>query len=320
VLSSQRGRKKQETFDFDDLPAFQQLDVAWTDMAERAKKNRTVFAQNRIKPEDVLPEWKKMQAALGNSDDVQRFTQRALRRLGSALEARSPTGNKGYRVPLANLPEDLRERMLADGISGTVGLSFTVPAPVGTRFVHRSHPLVSTLAEGLLERTLADAGLEQERNVTDPSMLGRTGCWVSNTVQSLTTVLMLRLRHQLSSADARGGDTLLVEEAIAVALRSVDGAKRFEILSGDEPLQWLTAPPAETIDDRTRETRVSGALAQQDQWMPVVENFARERSEILLADHRRVREASRSKGRYEVTPLLPVDVIGVFVLLPALGL
>jgi hypothetical protein len=320
VLSGQRGRQKQETFDFDDLPAFQQLDVAWTDMAERAKKNRTVFAQNRIKPEDVLPEWKKMQAALGNSDDVQRFTQRALRRLGGALEVRSPTGNKGYRAPLANLPEDLRERLLADGISGTVGLSFTVPAPVGTKFVHRSHPLVSTLAEGLLERTLADAGLEQERNETDPAMLGRTGCWVSTTVQSQTTVLMLRLRHQLSSADARGGDTLLVEEAIAVALRSVDGGKGVEILSGDEPLHWLTAPPAETIDDRTRETRVSGALAQQYQWMPVIENFARERSEILLADHRRVREASRSKGRYEVTPLLPVDVIGVFVLLPALGI
>jgi len=320
VLSGQRGRQKQEAFDFDDLPAFKQLDVAWTDMAERAKKNRTVFAQNRIKPEDVLPEWKKMQAALGNSDDVHRFTQRALRRLGGALEARSPTENKGYRAPLANLPEDLRERLLADGISGNVGLSFTVPAPVGTRFVHRSHPLVSTLAEGLLERTLADAGLDHERNETNPAMLGRTGCWVSSTVRSQTTVLMLRLRHQLSSADARGGDTLLVEEAIAVALRSIDGGRGFEILSGDEPLQWLTAPPAETIDDRTRETRVSGALAQQNHWMPVVENFALERSELLLADHRRVREASRSKGRYEVTPLLPVDVIGVFVLLPALEL
>lgn len=73
VLSGQRGRQKQETFDFDDLQAFQKLDVAWTDMAERAKKNRTVFAQNRIKPEDVLPEWKKMQVALGNSEDVQRL-------------------------------------------------------------------------------------------------------------------------------------------------------------------------------------------------------------------------------------------------------
>lgn len=320
VLGGHRGRQRQETFDFDDLPAVQQLEVAWTDMAERAKKNRTVFAQNRIKPEDVLPEWKKMQAALGNADDVQRFAGRALRRLGGALELRSTSANKGYRVPLTNLPEDLRERLLADGLKGTVGLSFAVPPPVGTRFVHRSHPLISTLAEGLLERTLADAGLETDRSNNDPAILGRTGCWVSPAVQAQTTVLMLRLRHQLSSVDARGGDTLLVEEAVAVALRSVDGGQRFEIVSGDEPLQWLTAPPAETLDDRARETRVTQVLARQDQWQPVVQTYARERADALLADHRRVREASRSRGRYEVIPLLPVDVIGVFVLLPPLDI
>ena len=320
VLGGHRGRQRQEAFDFDDLPAVQQLEVAWTDMSERAKKNRTVFAQNRIKPEDVLPEWKKMQAALGNADDVQRFAQRALRRLGGALDLRSTTANKGYRAPLSNLPEDLRERLLADGLRGTLGLSFSVPAPMGTRFVHRSHPLISTLAEGLLERTLADAGLEVDLNVTDPAMLGRTGCWVSPAVQNQSTVLMLRLRHQLSSVDARGGDTLLVEEAVAVALRSTDGGQRFEIVSGDEPMQWLTEPPAETLDDRARETRVTQVLARQDQWKPVLEEFARGRADALLADHRRVREASRSRGRYEVTPLLPVDVIGVFVLLPTLGL
>jgi hypothetical protein len=199
-------------------------------------------------------------------------------------------------------------------------LSFTVPPPVGTRFVHRSHPLVSTLAEGLLERTLADAGLEMDRSTTDPAMLGRTGSWVSPAVQAQTTVLMLRLRHQLSSVDARGGDTLLVEEAVAVALRSVDGGQRFEIVSGDAPMQWLTAPPAETLDDRARETRVTQVLARQDQWKPVLKAYAEERADALLADHRRVREASRSRGRYEVTPLLPVDVIGVFVLLPPLDI
>ena len=320
VLGGHRGHQRQEAFNFDDLPAVQQLEIAWTDMAERAKKNRTVFAQNRIKPEDVLPEWKKMQAALGNADDVQRFTQRALRRLGGSLELRSPSANKGYRASLTHLPEDLRERLLADGLKDTVGLSFTVPPPVGTRFVHRSHPLVSTLAEGLLERTLADVGLEMDRSTTDPAMLGRTGCWVSPAVQAQTTVLMLRLRHQLSTVDARGGDTLLVEEAVAVALRSVDGGQRFGIVSGDVPMQWLTAPPTETLDDRVRETRVTQVLARQDQWQPVLKTYARVRADALLADHRRVREASRSRGRYEVTPLLPVDVIGVFVLLPPLGL
>ncbi|MCU0919416.1 MAG: hypothetical protein MUF16_03640 [Burkholderiaceae bacterium] len=319
VLSSRRGQQQQASFDFfDDLPEVQRLEVAWADMAERAKRNRAVFAQNRIKPADVLPEWHKMQAALGNADDVQRFARRALVRLGSSLEPRSTRPGSGWRAPLAALPEDLRERLLAEGLQGTLGLSFSVPPAVGTRFVHRSHPLVSTLAEGLLERALAEAGLETDANGADAATLGRTGCWVSPAVTVQTTVLLLRLRHQISSVDARGGDTLLVEEAAAVALRSADGGSRFETTAGDEPLGWLTAPPAEALGDRARESRVAAALAQWPQWQTALETFARSRADALLADHRRVREAARSRGRYEVTPLLPVDVIGVFVLMPPL--
>lgn len=319
VLSSRRGQQQQASFDFfDELPAVQRLEVAWADMAERAKRNRAVFAQNRIKPADVLPEWHKMQAALGNADDVQRFARRALVRLGSSLEPRSAKPGSGWRAPLAALPEDLRERLLAEGMQGNVGLSFSVPPAVGTRFMHRSHPLISTLAEGLLERALAEAGLEADTTGADAATLGRTGCWVSSAVTVQTTVLLLRLRHQISSVDARGGDTLLVEEAAAVALRSADGGRRFEVTAGDEPLGWLTVPPAETLGDRARESRVAAALLQWPQWQAALEAFARSRADDLLADHRRVREAARSRGRYEVTPLLPVDVIGVFVLMPPL--
>ena len=321
VLGSRmRSQKLQQSFDFDDLPSVQRLDVVWADMAERAKRNRTVFAQNRIKPEDVLPEWARMQAALGNEDDVQRFAHRALRRLGAGLELRGKDASRGWRAPLAGLPEDLRERLLAEGLHGTVGLSFTVPPPAGTRFVHRSHPLVSTLADGLLERSLVEAGLEADPNGTSAATLGRTGCWVSPAVATLTTVLLLRMRHQLSSADARSGQTLLVEEAAAVALRSADGGARWEITAGSEPLGWLTAPPTEALDDATRHRQVITALAQWPAWQPTLEAYARERADALLADHRRVRAASQARGRYEVKPLLPVDVIGVFVLLPPLDL
>ena len=137
---------------------------------------------------------------------------------------------------------------------------------------------------------------------------------------ALTTVLLLRMRHQLSSADARSGQTLLVEEAAAVALRSADGGARWEITAGSEPLGWLTAPPTEALDDATRHRQVITALAQWPAWQPTLEAYARERADALLADHRRVRAASQARGRYEVKPLLPVDVIGVFVLLPPLDL
>ena len=47
-----------------------------------------------------------------------------------------------------------------------------------------------------------------------------------------------------------------------------------------------------------------------------LEALAHERAQTLLADHRRVRNASLDVGQYSVSPCLPVDVIGVYVLLP----
>jgi hypothetical protein len=48
----------------------------------------------------------------------------------------------------------------------------------------------------------------------------------------------------------------------------------------------------------------------------VLERLASERANALLADHRRVREAARDTGQYAVRASLPVDVLGVYVLLP----
>ena len=47
-----------------------------------------------------------------------------------------------------------------------------------------------------------------------------------------------------------------------------------------------------------------------------LEQLASERANALLADHRRVREAARDVGQYSVKACLPVDIIGVYVLLP----
>ena len=49
-------------------------------------------------------------------------------------------------------------------------------------------------------------------------------------------------------------------------------------------------------------------------------DFALEAQE-LVADHRRIRDASDAKGlRYAVTPALPVDKIGVYVFMPMASL
>ncbi len=315
--------------DLPEVPQIKAMDIAWVDAAEKAKKNRTVFAQNKLKPADVLPEWEKMQAALGQTDDVRRFAHRALSRLGAGLEERG----RSYRLPLLPLPEMLRERLFAENLHGTLKISFTQPPAIGARFVHRSHPLVGILADGLLESSLNTAAAKvgvgetaidesppsAEAPSSNPAVLGRTGCWATQAVQRQSTVLLLRLRHQLIT---QGADPLLVEEAAAIALVAADGGQRMELVTTGEPLDWLAAPTAEEVADKLRVEQVVNALAQLDAWQPMLKSFAEDRANALLADHERVREASgvrTARGRATVRALLPVDVIGAFVLLPSLG-
>jgi hypothetical protein len=120
----------------------------------------------------VLPEWNKSLAALGGKEDVQRFTGRALARLGGRSK---PVGEqaRGFKTPLTALPDEVRERLEAEGLEGTLLIDFATRPPPRCRAVQRSHPLVSVLAETLLERSLSG---DADR---DPGVLGRVGCWVS---------------------------------------------------------------------------------------------------------------------------------------------
>jgi superfamily II DNA or RNA helicase len=297
-----------ELFSFDQLDEARELEVRWTSLAEKVRKNRTVFAQRRLKPEEVLPEWERMQIALGNQDDVRRFVTRALARLDAAVEPLP----RGVRAPLGALPDALRERLAADGLEGTLRLDFAQPPAPGALFVHRSHPIVAALAEDLLERSLSDGEVDAAGAF---ARLGRAGVWRSPAVEKQTTVLLLRLRHQLTTIRDRESRVLLVEEALPVALV---GRLNPTPVVGPEVHAWLDAPAAGDLSDAARQRILREVLEALEGWDPLLESIAAERADALLADHRRVRQAAGGRGRYEVRPLMPVDVIAAYVLLPTI--
>jgi superfamily II DNA or RNA helicase len=300
----ERGQRRQQAFSFLEMEEAKAIEARWQDAADKAKRNRTVFAQRRLKPEEVLPEWRKSLAALGGKEDVQRFTGRALARLGGALEPMK----RGFKTPLTALPEDVRERLEAEGLLGTMLLDFDYPPAPRCRPVQRSHPLVSVLAETLLERTLGVVGQNDE---TDPGVLGRVGCWVAEGVTSLTWVALVRLRHQLGAQRGTTSTTTLVEEATAIAWGSNDIP-----MEGPDALKLLQPAPLSDPPAHVRDRFVGQAIDQLKARKTDLAAFAERRAQALLADHRRVREAADARGSYSVKSLLPVDVIGLFVLLP----
>jgi superfamily II DNA or RNA helicase len=314
VLLRKHGRQDQfqSSFDFMQLPSAQAIEARWQDAAEKAKRNRTIFAQRRLKPEDVLPEWRKTLEAVGGERDVKRFTSRALARLGAGLEPLRE-GRRGFKAPLATLPEEVRERLETEGLTGTLRIDFSYPPAPGCRAVQRSHPLVSVLAETLLERTLARTTEAAGSAGDDLSVLGRIGCWVSAGVTARTTVVLLRLRHQLMTQRLGRSTTLLVEEATALAWGGAEGAS---LLEGTEALALLAPTPAGDPPSHVRDRLAEQALEHLVTHAGDLDAFATRRAEVLLGDHRRVREAAAARGSYSVKALLPPDIVAIFVLLP----
>lgn len=270
----------------------QPLQAQWQDALEKARANRTVFAQRRIRPDEVLPEWQKQQEALGTQADVQRFVQSACVRLNAPLE---PVRPQQFRLLPQHLPEALRQRLADEGISKPLVLDF--------RELHRSHPLVTVMAEHLLESSLAG----------ETALAARSAATLTDAVEVVTTVYLLRLRHQLGYVRRREPFQMMAEETVALA---VAGRSNPQWLEGEAVARLLECTPTGNLPAEAMQREIRTALEFLAKYPQQLQTLAERRAQSLLSDHQRVREAARDVGHYSVSPCLPVDVIGVYVLLP----
>lgn len=296
-----KGPKQMNLFDFGDAAKIlEPVEALWQDALEKAKANRTVFAQRRLKPEEVLPEWRRQLVILGGENDVARFVKNACARLNSPLE---PLRNGAYRLLPQHLPLALRERLAQEDLKKEVLIDFHYPPQAGAGFIHRSHPLVALLGDSLIEGALAG----------DQTYTARAAATITTDVDILTTVFLLRLRHQMTYNRKGETGTLMAEETVALAVR---GRVNPEWLEETDGVGLLNVTPSANLPTDLARREIASALSFLQANQEKLATLAQSRAEALLADHRRVREAARDHGSYTVRPCLPVDLIGVSVLLP----
>ncbi len=275
--------------------------VNWESAREKAKRYRTLFSQQRLKPEEVMPEWKKAYAVLGTEADVERFVVTACERLEAPL-AKKPGG--GWHAPLQHLPPELKERLAADDLLDLRLIDFHYPSAAGAVFIHRTHPLVSHLADYLAEQAL---GGEQ------PELVARAGAIFTPEVARRSVVWLLRLRSRLSLRRGEQRRDMLAEEALAVVTEANEPPR---LLSPQETLGLMQAEVSRNMPAERRTREIEAALSALDTLGSQFDALAQRRAEQVLADHRRVREAAQARGEYRVQPQLPADVMGVYVLVP----
>jgi superfamily II DNA or RNA helicase len=292
------------------------IDAEWQSAKENAKATRTIFAQRSLKPEEALREWERTSESLGSADAVERLVLNACRRLNLPIGPLAGASGS-WELDLTRLEDNrqaLNERLRSHDLGGKLRLSFRSPAREGSQLLSRSHPLVVELADFVAERALS--GLE-------PELAARASVIRTKAVAKRTQVLVLRLRHQLHQSRWTGSQyealpDLLVEECLTVRV-SGDG---LEPLDGASALELLEAPASGNVDPGQRQQWLQEAIAELDGLQPALAALAERRADLAEEDHRRVREASLRSGealrmRFRCEPSLPVDVIGLILLLPA---
>jgi len=299
-----KGRAQQLTLDFDLGRDAERMEIRWRNAEEGERRSRARFAQNALKPEEVAPEWQRWRDVLGGPDRVRRFVERAMSRLDAPLESVSSSLAKAH---LGALPIVVKERLAARGLEGTIRLSFDASLASDAEIVTRNHPLTATIAEALLEASL-------DPNSTPTSPLGRVGAWPTASVESVTTILLLRLRFKLT-IHGRRERLLLVEEA---------GALAFEVSSteataaGEAALVMLDQSASGDLAPIARDRIVTQARDRvTTSFTAAIAAHAHDRANELARDHARVRAAGAGVPRVSVEPVLPLDIIGLYVLLPA---
>jgi antitoxin VapB len=145
----------------------------------------------------------------------------------------------------------------------------------------------------------AAEGLGEGRQLAARGAVVRT-----RAVTRRTTVLLLRLRHQIQQERrTESGYTLMPPLLVEECLTVVRNGEQLEVLREAEALALLQAEPAGNVQGPQRQMELERAAQAEE-------------------DHRTVRKAAVGSGgallmRFRCEPSLPVDGIGLFVLLPA---
>lgn len=187
---------------------------------------------------------------------------------------------------------------------------FSPPVAEGVLHLHRTHPVVQGLAGYVLDSSL-------DPHLADRVLARRSGAVRTRAVSARTTVVLLRLRFGLVEADRRAAaHELLVEDWQLVAFRGT--AATPEWLSSGEAETLVHAGPDANIAPDVARTHLDRVIADIGVLEPELTRIANERATEIRDAHRRVRKAAKlGVGRLHVEPKLPVDVLGLYLYLPA---
>jgi len=296
---------RQLTLDFIDdfAPKKKALHAEWEKARDREKSSSPRFAHRPLSPDVVAAELQSVRKAIGRNEDVTKFFHGVMQAAAVPVE----TKDQSVIVHLSNeMPRALRQ---AVGRDEAFAGRFDLPLQEGETYLGRTSPVIEGLASWTLDQAL-DPAASDARPVAS-----RCGVIRTLAVSTRTTLVVARFRYHLIPRNE--AETILCEEIVPLACTGpADGP---QWLDSEEGERLLTARPERNLVPTAIHQQLGLLLPALPKLQDALVTVAEERAGAQLVAHERAREALRTKGRVIIQPVLPVDILGAYILLPRLS-
>ena len=312
---TQRRNQSQLAFDFGQFDEAEKAKINVTrkvdEAAEREKASRSIFAQHAIKAQEIEADLKEVDEAIGDPHAVEEFVTAALNNLfgvqvlkaesGERRAASSENRSPGcYRIITANLPDQLRGILPA---GETISVSFISPTPEGYHYMGRNHRFVEQLCQVVMANTVNRSG----------KRAARTAVIRTRSVTMKTTIFLFRCRNVIE--DRKGHQQVVAEEMVLWGWRGTPQQKVFFDHAQAREL-LVSARASSDLSTPARLGFLENELKLLQHLTKEFDEVATQQSQKLVDAHERFSSLMDGKRFQVVYPVLPMDLLGVYILLP----
>ncbi len=272
---------------------------AFEEAEKREKASRSIFAQNTIKANEIEADLREVDEAIGDVKAVEQFVLDSIRFMGVQVELKK----EGYKIYTTNIPQRLRD-LLTDKTE--IQISFKSPTPAGYKYIGRNHPFTEHLSQHIINSALQQA----------TKSAARASVLRSADVKQKTVMFQFRVRNVI--VEQPSNKQIVAEEMWLWGYEGEVNQKQFidkktaiNLLMNVNPTQnmeegektyWLNEEMAWVLNEKT--------------FREQTDDVALERANHLVESHTRFKKLVSGNKYKVVEPVLPMDVLGVYILLP----
>jgi len=302
--ATKRRNASQLTFDFGDVNEVRQKELIATKAIEKAADrehaSRTIFAQHAIKANEIEQDLKQADEAIGNPGAVESFVIESLMTLLGVQITRDKKA-KGYTLYTANLPPVLKSALPPEK---QLKVSFFSPTPEGHVYLGRNHLFVEQLCQYLMANALSS------NTKYGPARSAVIRC---KDVKIKTTLLLFRVRNVIE--EKKGKNQFVAEEMLLWGYRGSPSDN--DILDKNEVRHLMDQVlPSANITEQAKASFLENEMENISELRNEFDKIALKRAEILVDAHERFRKVMGGKRFKVVEPVLPMDLMGVYIFLP----